>query len=672
MGDDSAAGTIAYTLTVTDSNGVPAAATATLTVTPAPTATLTAGPSAIVSGQSSTLTWSSTHATTVQINPGIGAVSASGSRSVSPTSTTTYTLTVTDSNGAQVTATATVSVTDGPSATLTALPVEIDNGALCVLTWTTTNAHSAEIDQGIGAVAPVAGGSVQASPTTTTTYTLTVTGTNGATITAAATVSVRDAAPKVTLTASQTVIDSGDSSTLSWTSVNAVSARIDPDVGPVGPVAGGSTAVSPDADTAYTITVTAADGRTASAEATVWVRDPEGPPAVRARTLKLEFGLRQDDAPASQTAVLYAENGEASFLLLPGTSWIASVQPASGVLAEDAEMTIEVTVDPAGLRVGRHAGRLFVRSGGALTGRIAVLLEVLDAAGPAVAEFGVVNAATMTAFGARQGPLGAPALPVAPGSMVAVLGENLLGETPAACAAPQAESFPLPLSLCAVRVLFDERQAPLFAVGPQRIYAQLPAAVGLEAIEADGVAPAAVVVQMIDTSSYPRRFSAAAHAPGIFTMTGAGTGQGAVALAGTTVLAAAPGFSADIGLAQPADGVGIYTASRPVQAGDIVEIYATGLGPTAPPAADGENACGPQGVCLADGSNLILRRTVEQPQVWIGGVEVAEEDVLFSGLAPTLAAVNLVVAAVPPGVEPSVAAEVLIARISHQGVAKSR
>jgi len=56
----------------------------------APTVTISADPSTIEKGQSSTLTWSSTSATNVSIDQGIGDVSTSGSRSVSPSSSTTY------------------------------------------------------------------------------------------------------------------------------------------------------------------------------------------------------------------------------------------------------------------------------------------------------------------------------------------------------------------------------------------------------------------------------------------------------------------------------------------------------------------------------------------------------------------------------------------------------
>ena len=57
---------------------------------PAPTISLSASPSTIERGQSSTITWDSTNATTVTIDGGIGTVEAAGSRTVSPTASTTY------------------------------------------------------------------------------------------------------------------------------------------------------------------------------------------------------------------------------------------------------------------------------------------------------------------------------------------------------------------------------------------------------------------------------------------------------------------------------------------------------------------------------------------------------------------------------------------------------
>lgn len=60
---------------------------------PAPTVSMTANPTTINLGQSSTLSWSSTNATSCSIDQGIGDVSVNGTRLVSPITNTTYTIT---------------------------------------------------------------------------------------------------------------------------------------------------------------------------------------------------------------------------------------------------------------------------------------------------------------------------------------------------------------------------------------------------------------------------------------------------------------------------------------------------------------------------------------------------------------------------------------------------
>ncbi|HEX7829869.1 MAG TPA: hypothetical protein VF787_09440 [Thermoanaerobaculia bacterium] len=68
-----------------------------------------------------------------------------------------------------------------------AAPVRIDAGQASTLTWTTRDATSVSIDQGIGSV--LANGSRAVTPPVTTTYTITATGPGG-TITKSVTVVV--------------------------------------------------------------------------------------------------------------------------------------------------------------------------------------------------------------------------------------------------------------------------------------------------------------------------------------------------------------------------------------------------------------------------------------------------------------------------------------------------
>ena len=186
-----------YTITATNAAGS-VTATATVTVVPQPTVTFSASPSPVAPGQSSTLTWSSTNATSLSINQSIGAVSVpGGTRSVSPSVTTTYTITGTNGGGS-VNASATVTVSPLPTVTLTAAPTNVTAGQSSTLTWTSSNAASVSINQTIGAVTPIAGGTRSVLPGATTTYTITATNAVGS-ATASATVTYTPPPPGPTV-----------------------------------------------------------------------------------------------------------------------------------------------------------------------------------------------------------------------------------------------------------------------------------------------------------------------------------------------------------------------------------------------------------------------------------------------------------------------------------------
>jgi phospholipase C len=263
--------TTTYVATATDANGKTATNSITVTVVPAgssPTMTLSVSPGVVAAGQTANLTWTSTNATSVAITPAVlgddvTSVALSGTAAVSPTASTTYTATATGAGGVTATAVATVNLL---GVTLVASPTTVGPGQTASLTWTSANAASVSIDQGIGVVG--LNGSQIVSPAATTIYTITAT--NGsATATATATV---NAPLAVTLKASPANIAPGSQSTLTWASTGAASApgslSIDQGVGAVtGP--SGSVAVSPTQNTTYTITATDSQGHTSTAAATV-------------------------------------------------------------------------------------------------------------------------------------------------------------------------------------------------------------------------------------------------------------------------------------------------------------------------------------------------------------------------------------------------------------------
>lgn len=75
-----------------------------------PTVSLSANPASVEQGHCATLTWSSTNASTVSIDQGVGKVDASGSKEVCPASSTQYTITAAG-GGASGTASTTIDVT---------------------------------------------------------------------------------------------------------------------------------------------------------------------------------------------------------------------------------------------------------------------------------------------------------------------------------------------------------------------------------------------------------------------------------------------------------------------------------------------------------------------------------------------------------------------------------
>jgi uncharacterized repeat protein (TIGR01451 family) len=254
--------TTTYTGTFTGPGGtVNCQTTVTVTIPQMPTCTMTVNPANITTGQSATLSWTSVNATSAVINQGIGNVAVNGSRSVSPTQTTTYTGTFTGAGGV-VTCQKTLTVNNVPppqlpTCAMSAVPQTISVGDTSNLRWTSTNATSAVINQGIGTVA--VDGNRNVSPTQTTTYTGTFTGSGGSVV-CQTTIIVTSThpAPTCTMTVTPDSIVNGGNATLAWNSTNATSASINQGIGTV--AVDGSRVVSPNQTTTYTGTFTGSGG----------------------------------------------------------------------------------------------------------------------------------------------------------------------------------------------------------------------------------------------------------------------------------------------------------------------------------------------------------------------------------------------------------------------------
>ena len=275
---ESPTATTTYTLTCSGANGsIQANATVTVRI-PAPTIALAASPASIVSGASSTLSWSTTNAASCTASGGwSGSEATSGSLSVSPSRTTTYTLACTGAGGTSR-ASATVSVTAAPKPTVTvgANPPSISAGSSSTLTWSSSNATSCVASGAWTGTEPLSGTLVVA-PAASATYTLTCSGPGGQGTANAAVTVVSPPPPAVTITANPATINAGSASTLTWTSSNATACTASGGWSG-GQSTSGTLSVAPAATTTYALSCTGSGGSAAGSAVVTVI--PAGTPTV--------------------------------------------------------------------------------------------------------------------------------------------------------------------------------------------------------------------------------------------------------------------------------------------------------------------------------------------------------------------------------------------------------
>ncbi|QTA84926.1 FG-GAP repeat protein [Desulfonema magnum] len=208
--------------------------------------------------------------------------------------------------------------------TFTADPETITAGESSVLTWETANADSVSIDQGIGSVS--VSGSLTAQPSETTTYTLTAS-CPGGTSTRSIIITVSYPFPTVTTGADPVTIQSGESSVLTWTSTDAESCSITPDIGNVD--LNGSVTISPTETTTYTVTATGPGG-TAAANVevevifplSVTVIEPDGASDITHRNFRIQWTDVSPDSGTVSVSLFYDtdNSGEDGTLIVSGLS----------------------------------------------------------------------------------------------------------------------------------------------------------------------------------------------------------------------------------------------------------------------------------------------------------------------------------------------------------------
>ncbi len=241
--------------------------------------------------------------------------------------------------------------------------------------------------------------------------------------------------------------------------------------------------------------------------------------------------------------------------------------------------------------------RIGLGRGVALGVNVAVLAPSFTPTGVFIDPTGVLNAASSALFTAG----------VAPGELISIYGSGL-------AAAPVADSR-FPFDLGGVKVLVNDRPAPIYAVSPSQISAVIP----LGTVE--GIASIQVVKDGVPSNKVTSYVNQTA--PGIFTQPPGGIGS-AAALHGDYTL---------------------ITADKPALVGEAISLYVTGLGTMVPAVADGE-----------PGPISPLSTATHTIGVSIGGIKATTT---FVGLAPQLVGLNQINVIVPAGVATGNAAIIL-------------
>ncbi|MFQ5723538.1 MAG: hypothetical protein ACE5G6_03520, partial [Terriglobia bacterium] len=161
-----------------------------------------------------------------------------------------------------------------PTVSLQANPMVIKKGESTTLTWETADATSVRFEPSLGTVE--LSGSRSVEPEETTTYRLIATGKGGTTEQSVQVEVQLVLAPVVNLKAKPTVIDQGQTTTLTWETTNATRVQFQPSLGTV--ELNGSRSVKPRETTTYTLIATGEGGRQTEETVRVEVRPGETPP----------------------------------------------------------------------------------------------------------------------------------------------------------------------------------------------------------------------------------------------------------------------------------------------------------------------------------------------------------------------------------------------------------
>ncbi|MDJ0839569.1 MAG: OmpA family protein [Acidobacteriota bacterium] len=288
-----------------------------------------------------------------------------------------FQLTVRDSMGDSSSDTVSVSMEAAPVSIISflATPDTITEGQLSTLSWAVANADSVEIS-GLGAVG--SSGNLPVAPETTTTYTLTASNEVN-TVSAEVTVTVEPILipdPVISFfKVTPDTITEGESSTLTWATINATSVTIS-GLGEV--PASGSLLISPEQTTTYTLTATNEEDVTVTAETTLTVEPVVIPDPVISFFTAIPSDIQEGQSTSLSWSTQFADmvelvgfgrvNGEGSLLVNPTQTTTYTLKASNQTGEVMAEVTVTVTpIEPPNTTPVAEAGPDQVLAYGVLT-----------------------------------------------------------------------------------------------------------------------------------------------------------------------------------------------------------------------------------------------------------------------------------------------------------------
>ena len=349
---------------------------------------------------------------------------------------------------------------------------------------------------------------------------------------------------------------------------------------------------------------------------------PIAQPSVTQLTQQLASG-----APPITQYISFGNSGLGTLAVSGGTV-TGSTLSGSGISSEILGPTlVGVVFDPTGLPANTYTGSVSYASNAVNSPTvIPVTFQVVDAGAPTVFYQGVVDDAVF----------GGDGFTVTPGDVMALFGQQLSFAAPTSGPQP-----PLATTLGGSQVLVNGQAVPLYFSSYGQINFQIPV----------DTAAGTALVQVTTTDTYPPTTLATLQTSNTVSVNVAPRAPRLLLLYGTG------GFGAIVDASQ---GNGFNTLpmpttvsepgfiTQPASRGDVLTIYAIGLGPTNPPVATGQPA--PDGSAGHPLAQLTSMPTVvfgEDREGLLVEVSVPPASVAYAGLSPYYAGLYQVNVAIP-------------------------